>query len=287
LNDVGLFRDADGVWYGHAEVLDRLRSIGAHDCDTLFVHTEVMFGAPNRELKRTEYLDALYHILLDLGVGTLVFPAFSFSFCNREVYDVRNSRTYMGSLVEYIRTRPGVKRSLDPLLSLIVKGAREDLLGGQLGHHSLGPGSGFDRIHRSQNAKFLFFGARFGECFTYVHHVEKALDVPYRFDMPFTGTIIDYDGNAYEDTHYMHTACGGVKPANFHYFKDDLVGRRVMKAARLGDSQIACISEAEAYEEIIDKIVKDINYFLERAFTQADLRHEYTQGRNGERITHC
>jgi aminoglycoside 3-N-acetyltransferase len=282
-----LFKNTDGVWSTYGDVLESLKSVGASECDLLFVHTDIMFGIPSKELKRKEYLDALYNVLLDLGVGTLVFPAFTYSFCNHESFDVRNSRTDMGILNEYIRKQPNVRRSLDPLLSMIVTGKQDTIFNGDLGHHSLGEGSGFDRIHHTPNVKFLCLGAEFSEYFTYVHYVEKIKNVPYRFDMPFTGTIIDYDGNAYEDTHFIHTGCGGVRPAPFYHFKEYLLSNHMMRASRLGDAEITCLSEEDAYREINGKLQENIHYFLERPFTPADLTHEYTFGKNNERVMHC
>jgi aminoglycoside 3-N-acetyltransferase len=287
VKNIDLFKNTDGVWSTYSDVLERLKSVGASECDLLFVHTDIMFGIPSKELKRKEYLDALYNIFLDLGVGTLVFPAFTYSFCNHESFDVRNSRTDMGVLNEYIRKQPNVKRSLDPLLSMIVTGKQGDIFDGDLGHHSLGEGGGFDRIHHTPDVNFLFLGAEFSEYFTYVHYVEKMMNVPYRFDMPFTGTIIDYDGNAYEDTHYIHTGCGGVTPAPFYHFKEHLLCNGMMRTARLGDAEITCLSEEDAYREIKGKLQENIHYFLERPFAPADLTHEYTFGKKNERVMHC
>ena len=190
-------------------IADSLHEVGADDCDILFVHTEVAFGIPNKTLGRKGYLEALYDILRELSVGTLIFPAFTYSFCNGEDYDVRNSRTSMGALIEHIRKKPEAKRSLDPLLSLVAVGERTDLVEGPPGENALGPGSGFDRLHQAGGVKFLFFGADFDEYFTYVHHIEKVLEVPYRYDQPFSGRIIDYDGNSMYHTHFIHTKCGG------------------------------------------------------------------------------
>ena len=125
-----LFTDSNQKKFTCQDVLERLRSIGAGDCEILFIHTDILFGRPNPELGRRGYLQALYQILLDLHVPTLIFPSFTYSFPNREVYDVRSSRTSMGALIEYIRKQPGVRRSLDPLLSMIAVGKRTDLMTG-------------------------------------------------------------------------------------------------------------------------------------------------------------
>lgn len=286
MSSIPVFKDINNKWYTEAEITEGLRSIEADKCDILFVHTDVAFGMPNTTLKRKQYLDALYDSLLALNVGTLIFPSFTYSFCNNENYDVRNSKTSMGALIEHIRKKDGVKRSLDPLLSMIAVGKNENIVEGDVGNHSLGKNSVFNRLHNSDNVKFLFFGADFAEYFTYVHYVEKMLEVPYRFDKAFSGKIIDYDGNEYEDIHYIHTQCGGVKLKNYQKMKEELIADNKLKTAKMGNSEIAAISEADAYNAIYNRISKNINSFVE-PFTEKDLTHEYTFGKNGERVTHC
>lgn len=282
----GLFTDSSGRIWSREDVLERLKAVGADNCEILFVHTDILFGRPNRALGRNGYLQGLYQVLLELGVPTLIFPSFSYSFANHEDYDVRQSRTSMGALIEYIRKQPGVHRSLDPLLSLLVIGAREDLAAGPPTGHSFGPGSSFDRLHQAGGVKFLFFGAEFEEYFTYIHYIEKVLDVPYRFDMSFSGSITDYDGNSFRHTQAIHTQCGGVTLKNFSPLKRKLVGAGILKLARLGDKELACIAEEDIFRSVSDAIRSNPFSFVE-PYTQDDLTHIYTFGRNGERVTHC
>ena len=275
MSNIPVFKDIDDQWYTIGDITDCLKTVGADKCDILFVHTDVAFGIPNAALKRKQYLDALYESLLSLNVGTLIFPSFTYSFCNNENYDVRNSKTSMGALIEHIRKKEGVRRSLDPLLSMIAIGKQENIVEGNVGNHSLGKDSVFNRLHNCGNAKFLFFGADF----TYVHYVEKMLDVPYRFDKAFNGKIIDYSGNEYDDIHYIHTQCGGVKLKNYQQMKKELIAEGKLQTAKLGNSEIT-------YNAIYNRITSNINSFVE-PFTEADLTHEYTFGKNGERVTHC
>ena len=114
------------------------------------------------------------------------------------------------------------------------------------------------------------------------------LDVPYRYDQEFSGTVIDYKGNSYEKTQYIHTHCYGVKiPERYDYFEDELIQKGKVKKIRLGNKYISCLSENDAYEQITDKILKDPYYFVEGKYTESDLIYKYGFGENGERITHC
>ncbi|MEC4566069.1 AAC(3) family N-acetyltransferase [Paenibacillus sp. CMAA1739] len=203
MKNIKLFKDHNEVWYTGEDILNKLKEVGAHECDVLFVHTDVAFGIINPGLKRKQYLGCLYEILQELNVGTLVFPAFTFSFCNKEIYDVKNSRTFMGALNEYIRNQPGVVRSIDPILSMISAGDKANLFD-HIGKNSLGINSAYDILHQQENVKFLFFGAEIGECFTYIHYVEDIMRVPYRFDMSFSGAIIDEEGNRFEDEYKLY-----------------------------------------------------------------------------------
>ena len=114
-----IFCDSDGNYFDQNNIVEKLHEIGAYDCEKLFIHTDVGFGVPNRALRRKGYFESLYQALLAMGVPTLLFPAFTYSFCNGEDYNVKESKTSMGALIEYIRIQPGVLRSLDPLLSFI------------------------------------------------------------------------------------------------------------------------------------------------------------------------
>ncbi len=281
-----LFIDKNGKHYTAEDVYFALKEIKAHECETLFIHSDVMFGSTTAGFNRKVYLNTLYEVIRSLNVKNIIVPTFTYSFCNNEIYDVNKSRTSMGAFNEYVRKQAGRYRTMDPLLSLSVP---NDLKYNfeKCSNHSLGQGSGLDVIHHMSDVKFLFFGARLGECFTYVHYVEKMLNVPYRFDMHFSGKIISENGQEQECKQSIHTACYGVKPAEYYYFEDYLEKEGYLKKTILGDKLIACISEKDAYREIKSMIEENIHYFLEKPFEEKDLVHRYTMGLHGEKITHC
>lgn len=281
-----LFIDKDHVSYTADDVLKKLKDIGADDCETLFIHSDVMFGSPGPGFNRKEYLYILYEVLESLKVKNIIAPTFTYSFCNHEDFDVRKSKTSMGAFNEFIRKQGNRYRTLDPLLSLSVPENLKKHFQ-KISNHSLGKDSGLDIVHNLDGVKFLFLGTRLGECFTYLHYVEKMLDVPYRFDLAFNGTIINELGEAYPSTQIIHTGCYGVKIGECHYFEDYLYEKGYLSKERLGDKQIACISEFDAYREIKYQLEKDINYLLDQPFSEKDLVHKYTMGLDCGRITHC
>lgn len=283
-----LFKDSDGKIYGAENIYQSLKRVGADDCETLFIHSDVMFGTPVEGFSKKQYLSILYEVIQDLGVRNIVVPTFTYSFCNCEIYDVVRSKTLMGAFNEYVRGIPNRYRTMDPLLSISVPDRLKNFFEQYNGQHSLGEKSGLDAIHHMDGVKFLFLGADMASCFTYIHYVEKKLDVPYRFDMKFQGMVIDENGIVSEREQYIHTQCYGIKlPKRYEYFEDELVEQKIIKKERIGDKYILCINETDAYTQIENKIYHDINYFLEKPFTKEDLIHRYTYDLSNGKITHC
>lgn len=281
-----MFIDNSGNKYDENDIYVALKKIEADKCETLFIHSETMLGNLPADFNRKIYLSKLFSAIHRLGVKYLIVPTFTYSFCNDEVYDVKRSKTTMGALNEYIRKLPNRYRTMDPLCSLSVPVELRDKFE-FISEHSLGQNSGLDIVHHMENVKFLFFGLGMQNCFTYVHYVEKMRDVPYRYDMPFEGEIIDEYGNRIMKKQYIHTACYGVKPAEFPYFEEYLLKKGLLKKMQLGDAVFSCIDERDAYREINAVLDSDINYFLEQPFTEKDLVHKYTYNKLNGRITHC
>ena len=115
-----LFIDSENNRYSAQDVYRALVETGAADCETLFIHADVMFGRPPEGFRRKEYLAVLYETIASLGVRNLIVPTFTYSFCNHECYDVLNSKTSMGAFNEYIRKLPGRYRTVIPCCPKIV-----------------------------------------------------------------------------------------------------------------------------------------------------------------------
>jgi aminoglycoside 3-N-acetyltransferase len=258
MKDTTLFHARDEVTT--SGLLRCLESVGAADCRLLYIHSEMSFGRPNPELGKSGLLQAVLDTLLELGVPTLCVPTFTFSFCNGASYDVKQSRSKMGVFNEYVRRLPLAERAIDPLMSAAVLGADHQVVR-DLGHHSIGEGSTFDKIHAAGNARFLFLGVGAAKCFTYTHYVEERLRVPYRYDREFTGTIIDGEQRR-DDTYTLYVRYKGVVPESTTKFEDFLVQEGLMKKVACGDNFISSIAEPVAYDTIAGKIREDAGYFL-------------------------
>jgi aminoglycoside 3-N-acetyltransferase len=254
-----------------------LRSVGAHDCDLLFIHTKLSFGAISGTLKRRDLCDRMYRILTDLGVRTLVFPTFTFSYGNREDFDVRTTPTKMGAINEYIRKLPEAHRSVDPMMSVVSIGEDKNILN-ITGVKSLGEGSIFDNLHHTDGVKFLFLGTRLSECGTHMHYIEEQLRVPYRYDMDFYGHVTDYEGNTTEDHRILYVKYRDVIPCMPHSYEDMLMDKGILLHEHIGDGDIYTISETDMYRELSASLEQDVNVFLAEPYDTHPPVKEYRYG---------
>jgi aminoglycoside 3-N-acetyltransferase len=119
-------------------------------------------------------------------------PAFSYSFCREEDFDLAETpSTGVGVLPEHFRRMPDVRRTTDPLFSASVRGELPDEWERTLftvrDVDCFGAGSVFDLLYRT-NGKLLFFGVPATAC-TFAHYVEQQLEVPYRYFKDFHGRV--------------------------------------------------------------------------------------------------
>ncbi|WP_291449059.1 AAC(3) family N-acetyltransferase [Desulfovibrio sp.] len=252
--DSALFHSARGV-VTSSQMQASLRSVAAADCDVLYIHTDMTFGLP--VIRRSQLLAELLNVIESLGVRTLIFPTFTFSFCNNEPFDVQNSRTSMGALNEYVRKSGRGARSSEPLLSVYVLGDRLDLID-NLSEESIGVGSNYDRLHHcGKNVKFLFFGADMRQCFTYTHYMEAIIGVPYRYNREFSGTFID--GGVFQKGRkaflYSTYANCRLNPRPVVY--DAMQKRGQLQIESIGNGIFCCFSEKDAHTTISELLYSD------------------------------
>jgi aminoglycoside 3-N-acetyltransferase len=274
--DLAVFQCDENI-ITYRDIVDSLRAVDAHKCKVLFLHTGISFGIPVKGMKRNRLMEILYDAIEELEVDTLVFPTFTFSFSNRENYDIRNSRTKMGMLNEYARKLPEAVRTMDPLMSFCVIGKNKELANTN-GSQCLGKGSFFDNLHHTEDVNICFFGTHLEECFTYQHFVEKELNVPYRYDMDFTGDVIDTEGNISRQTATLFVKYRDVVPCTPPEFEQSLLKKGIYKKVVLGHSHVSCFTEKDAYAETAAWLKKDVNAFLAEPYDSKPLVKEYSFG---------
>ena len=258
---MNLFETSKKTIVAKDELIRALDHLKVYNSDYLYIHTGMTFGAPNPELGRRRILGEIFNVFQEFKIKNICFPTFTFSFCNGEAYDVQQSKSKMGALNEYVRLLPNSVRSIDPLMSTVHIGDDLDIVT-NLSKNSIGKGSTFDKLHHKKNVKFLFFGTKVGDCFTYMHYIEKMVNAKYRYDRVFEGQIID-GNNTYTDSYQLYVRYKDIYPGDASYlYEQMMIDKGISKRLEVGDSTITIFEEPDAYELYYDLITKNPNYFL-------------------------
>lgn len=257
-----LFLDKSGKWLTNIDLLDSLKSIEADKCETLFIHTSLSFGIPNPKIKKKELLGELLEVIKALNVRNICMPTYTFSFCNGKNYDPSKSVSRMGVLNEFFRKQDGVVRSLDPLMSVAMMGEDKELVE-NIGHSSCGNNSTYDKLRHRENVKFLFLGAKIGDCFTYMHYLEWLYGVDYRYERKFRGEVV-VDGKTTIEEYDLFCRYDGVTPnTNTYIYEQDMYDQGVAVNKDFGDSTISIVEEKAAADAYHQYLIRDPHYFAD------------------------
>lgn len=125
---------------------------------------------------------------------TILIPTYTYSFTKTGVYDVIKTPSEVGRLSEETRSiySPS-KKTLNPVFNHIdTAGFFENITLDET--TAFGPGSLFEKLHTNGHIIVnLDVPKLIG---TYLHYLEYAEKVPYRFDKIFKGTLIDMNRNS-------------------------------------------------------------------------------------------
>lgn len=174
--------------------------------DTLYIMSDLM-SLMKQTLKNKETFDI--HLFLDSFLnkigpdGTVLIPTFNWDFCKGIAFDYVKTPGRTGTLGNAALSHPGFRRSRHPIYSFAIWGKDKDLLCGKDPVNSFGVGTVFDYLHLQQ-AKALAIGLPPLYGFTFLHHVEQVVRVPYRFHKEFTAPYTDENHVTKDERYYMY-----------------------------------------------------------------------------------
>ena len=187
-------------------VTDALLAVGVRAGNVALVHADAIVAAqisigsnyavPQSEVASEDRLDLLIEaIVTAIGPdGTLVVPTFSYSFTKGEPFDLVNTPSAVGMVSERFRTRAGILRTSDPIFSFACSGPRAAELCALPVKECFGAESVFAAVHR-MNAHIVDLGCSLSRGGTFVHYVETAHGVDYRYPKVFSGKVISLGGH--------------------------------------------------------------------------------------------
>ncbi len=181
--------------YSKSDLVEALKGIGLKDGDLVFIHNSMFHlgrlenGNSSKEVSRIVF-DSFFEVL---GTnGTLLVPTYTYSFCNDESFDVKNTPSSIGTFTEFFRNQKDAIRSADPIFSVSGIGPKSKTILSNLPKSCFGEDSVYDRITKL-NGKLCVIGLGLSWA-TYRHYVEQKMNIPARFLKYFSGKILE-DGN--------------------------------------------------------------------------------------------
>lgn len=266
----------------HNSLRDALSRLPLGQGDVIFTHSNLgFFGRPEGGLSSDQLCEMFFEAIMAAlgGDGTLIVPAFTYSFPRKQVFDIRESILPMGVFAEWIHRQPESIRSEDPCYSVVAIGGNAASLVDNAPSNSFGDNSFFDRFDRV-GGKVLNLNFDAGS--TFIHYVERRLNVPYRFDKTFSGAIVR-NGET----------CSATSTIWVRYLSDDSLefdSKAFSKLAcendmfhieRLGRGQVGLISARDTYK-LIEETLPKRPWFLTKAESLGILYPRIVREKDGD-----
>ncbi len=193
--------------------------------------------------------------------GTLIFPTFSYSFCNHEDYNPKTSLSLVGALSNAFLKRKESIRSLDPIFSIAAIGPRAEYFTRIEKNVCFGKGSFFGKAVK-ENIKIMGFGIELVPVLTWLHQVEEVNKSTYRFDKIFDGNIIVGDKVIKASQHYFVRDLAANFQMNSDDISDLLRKKKVLKSVPFGNAVMEVLEAAPAFEILSEAIIRDPDFFI-------------------------
>lgn len=187
--------------------------------------------------------------------GTLVFPAFNWSFCKGETFDIRKTPCKTGSLGTLALKREDFKRTKHPIYSFAVWGKAKEELCSMDNKSSFGYDSPFTYF-KNHNFKNLFIDKDLEHSFVYVHYCEEQVgNLKYRYLKDFHADYIDYDGNIRKACYSMNVRDLDLDVTNRIYpFEEEFIEKGIEEVFYINDIEYKIIELNPAYDIITDDV---------------------------------
>lgn len=261
--------------YSAYDIYYAMESLGIKRGDILFIHSNIGFFGRCAAVKSPDDLCKSFYMAIRDQIGdegTICVPAFTYSYPCGLPFE-KSALTKMGTFAEWIRTHPLAYRSLDPCYSVAAIGADAKKLVTCVSRNSFDRNSFFGRFYRS-NGKILNMNFDAGS--TFIHYVERDLNVPYRFDKSFHGTTIE-GGLEYSTTQtiwcrYMHP----LLEARFEAFDKRARAWETFKTAKLGRGEVGVISARDT-RNLVKLALMEHPWFLTKAYEVGEVPRDYEE----------
>jgi len=201
------------------------------------------------------------------NVGTILVPAFSYSFCKNGYFDNIKTKSEVGIFDEYFRLQKNVIRSNHPIFSFSCYGTLKNQFINNTSNSATGDGSIFEKFF-SMSGKILFFGARFITSCTFLHFIEQTNRISYRYSKIFKGNV-KLNNILIKMREYEFFVRATERLKFFEYKKktkieNDLLKKGILKNKKKNSLNISVCNSHELFFFVKDKLNFDKYYILDK-----------------------
>ena len=257
------------VDYGKNDIIRAYENVGVERGRVVVLRTDLRFLGRFANLGREAILSAHFQALadlVDLSVGTIVVPTGTPSLFNTDkVFESATTRSEMGALTEYIRTRPGAVRNFHPFVSYVAIGHYADFLCRKTSRHCFGPHTPEARLIELDGLD-IGVGLHPRRGSSSVHHIEQIMGVPYRYTKEFVHPVMR-DGVIRREPFYAfvrYRECDITRNMNKKIFERFQADGYEVKKAPLGRGKIYSMSIKDYFVSVSAALRDDIYMWLDK-----------------------
>lgn len=240
-----------------------LIDVGISAGDTVLVHSDSTLAM---ELSGAEWWDdaLAFQLTCFLDVlgprGTLIVPTFNYDFCEGQPYNHDSSPSQVGLFSNFILNRADAIRSFHPIFSFAGVGDRAGEICDAVSRSSFGDNSVFNRLHEA-DARMVFFNVSFEFC-TFVHYVEQAHGVDYRYLKEFSGDVTRNGRTTSETVDFFVRYLDRNVDTYFGRLEDQLGASGLIQTVSTGGGVIKQVGCGDVYRQAWGMMDKDPSSLL-------------------------
>lgn len=188
--------------------------------------------------------------------GTLMFPTYSWDFCQGKDFDYHHTKCRVGTLGTLALEHKGFRRTKHPIYNFAVWGKYQDLLCNMENVDSFGGDSPF-AFMRDYGAINYNIDVTLGQSLTFTHFVEEQSGiVPYRFVKNFTAGYVDENGQREIKTYSMFVRYLDMDVVpTMDPIEDDLLAGGAETKLAINSTLIRRLDMAKAYDIMMDDVL--------------------------------
>jgi len=244
--------------YTCSELSKAIASVGVEEGDIVFSHlAPPALGFAREMLDGKDIAPTILKAILNVigPTGTFLTPTYSYSFTSGQDFDPQSTPCQVGAFGEWFRQQDGVLRSEDPLFSVAGIGPETSILFHRLPKDCFGPDSLYDRLQK-RGAKVCNIGLDLFY-FTPIHHLEKMMDIPYRYDKLFTGHV--YRNGKPEKNSWVYYVRVNIPNScpDLNMAQQKGLEKNIVRQANIGRGSISCVNLKDMFNHCRALIAED------------------------------